>query len=137
MAPSYFGSRGVLALTKDIALSGGYHAVIGRLTVAQQDECLAVLNGGATPTVRTVAKARGGSSTADVERVTEMPENFRRHQTAVVTRSIRSWDLTEEDGTVATIDEAHVQLLLDADRNKIFLAINEWDKPLSGDELGE
>ncbi len=138
MAPSYFGSRGVVSLTREITVTAGFHVVVGRLTAVQQDECAAILQGGSAPKVRTVAKGRAGSSeVSEIERVTEVPEDYRRYQVAVVARAVRSWDLTEEDGSVAAVDEAHVRQLLDADKNAIFLAVSEWDRPLSEKEQGE
>jgi hypothetical protein len=119
----YFGANGVLTQTKVVKL-GAFGVVIGRLSAAQEDECDAILQDGRPMETKIVN--RDGVASQE----TTMTQQFVNYRNAIVRRGIRSWDLTDEAGAIAPIDDAHVAMLDGVDRNVLFLAVKAFNAPL-------
>lgn len=131
---SYFGKKGVVAQTHEIEITDGYKVLVGRLTKAQSDQCETILSGGDKATSRVVS--RGDGVNQNVEQETILTMEYRRYREAVLLAGIRDWNL-DEDGVKAPIDAEHINGMLEADANMLFVAIKDFNKPPTKTELGK
>ena len=132
----FFGEGGVAAATTVVPLTDRHSVTIGLLTAEQEDECEAILQGGAPKTRLVQRPGQPGQGAAALEQVTELSLQMRQYREAYLLAAIRSWNLTEA-GQVAPIDLPHVRALPEKYRNLLFVKAKEFNAPLSPESQGK
>ena len=127
----YFGKDGVIAATEVVAISGGYHVIIGLLSGKEDAECNAILNSGKARKTKVTGQGR----TAQQE--TEVTLDYDAYRDARLLRGIKAWNLDDAAGEIVKIDMPHIQAMPERDRDTIFKALDTFNTPLTEADLGE